>query len=235
LDKKKIENTLEELYKSSKERKFDESIELIVTLKNINLKNKSQRLNYAINIPKPYLKKIDSLLFVKDTNLAKEVIGIVDEIVLAEDIQKISKKDGKKLAKKYGVFLAEGPVMLTVGKYLGQVLSPRGKMPQIAPPNPNAIKALINSSLSKLNINNSKNKNSVSIQLRVGKKSQSVSDVSENILAVYNSLLEKLPAGKQNLKTIYIKTTMSESLKVGDKEWITQKNGDLLNLKKYLI
>jgi len=108
--------------------------------------------------------------------------------------------------------------MLTVGKYLGQVLSPRGKMPQIAPPNPNAIKALINNSLSKLKINNSKNKNSVSIQLRVGKKSQSVSDVSENILAVYNSLLEKLPAGTQNLKSIYVKTTMSKSLKIGDKE-----------------
>jgi large subunit ribosomal protein L1 len=218
LDKKIIENTLEQLYKSSKERKFDESIELIVTLKNITLKNKSQRVNYSINIPKPYITKVNSLLFVKDTNLAKEVKGIVDKIVMEDEISKISKKDGKKLAREYGVFLAEGPVMLTVGKYLGQVLSPRGKMPLIAPPNPNAIKNLINNANSKLIIDNSKNKNSVSIQLRIGKRSQAVSDVSQNVLAVYNSLLDKLPAGKQNIKKVYLKTTMSNTVMVGDKE-----------------
>jgi large subunit ribosomal protein L1 len=218
LEKKDIEKTLSKVYESSKPRKFDESVEIIVTLANINLKNKSQRLNYTISLPKPFIKKVDSLLFVKDKNLAKEVDGIVDKVVLEEEIKELSKKDAKQLANKYGVFLAEGPVMLTVGKYLGQILSPRGKMPVIAPPNPQVIQSIVNGATSKVLINNSKNKTSVSIQLRVGKRSQSISDVADNIKTIYTSIIEKLPVGKQNFKKMYIKTTMSKPFKVGDEQ-----------------
>jgi len=228
-EKPVLEKALTELTSVSKKRNFDEAIEMIVTLKNINVKNKDQRVEYTISVPHPYLDQVKSLVFVKDKNLAQELKGVVDKVIMDDEISKISKKDAKIMAEEYRVFLAEGPVMLTVGKHLGQVLSPRGKMPLIAPPNINAIKTLITASISQQKISNKKNKSSVALQIKIGKKSQSVSDLADNSLVVIKSLIDKLPNGFQNLNHIYLKTTMSKPIKVGDDKWDTLNLGDILN------
>ena len=141
--------------------------------------------------------------------------GIVDKVIVEEEISKISKKDAKKLANEFDVFLAEGSVMLVVGKFLGQSLSPKGKMPQIAPLNADAVKSILKSMLSKVVLSNKKNKSSVAMQIKIGKRSQDAVKIAENTMVVYNSLIEKLPAGKQNIKSIYFKTTMSTPHKLG--------------------
>ena len=215
-EKSVVEKALTELMSVSKKRNFDEAVEMIVTLKNITVKNKDQRIEYTINLPHPYLDSVKSLVFVKDKNLAQELKGVVDKVIMDDEIPKISKKDAKKMTEEYRVFLAEGPVMLTVGKHLGQALSPRGKMPMIAPPNVNAIKTLINASISQQKISNKKNKSSVALQIKVGKRSQGVSDLSDNALVIIKSLIDKLPNGFQNLHSIYIKSTMSKTIKVGE-------------------
>lgn len=215
-EKSVVEKALTELMSVSKKRNFDEAVEMIVTLKNITVKNKDQRIEYTINLPHPYLDSVKSLVFVKDKNLAQELKGVVDKVIMDDEIPKISKKDAKKMTEEYRVFLAEGPVMLTVGKHLGQALSPRGKMPMIAPPNVNAIKTLINASISQQKISNKKNKSSVALQIKVGKRSQGVSDLSDNALVIIKSLIDKLPNGFQNLHSIYIKSTMSKTIKMGD-------------------
>lgn len=220
MDKKVIEGALNTLYSGAKERKFDESIELIITFKNLNIKNKEHRVDYFVNMPHPYLQSVKSLVFVKDKHLAEGLKGVVDKIILDEDIQKISKKEVKKMSADYDVFLAEGPVMLTIGKYLGQVLSPRGKMPIIAPGNPLAIKNIIDQATSRIKVSNTKNKSSVALQLKVGRKSMNKPDVAENVMAIYNSIIEKLPAGKHNVRALYVKTTMSKPEKVGGGEWL---------------
>ncbi|HOD89765.1 MAG TPA: hypothetical protein PKK56_01635 [archaeon] len=218
MDKLEITRTLEKLYSSSKKRNFDESIELIVTFRGLNIKNKDHRFEYTLDIPYPFVSKLQTVAFVKDKNLAEGLKGIVDKIIFDVDIPKISKKEAKVLANTYDLFLAEGPVMLVVGKYLGQVLSPRSKMPTIIPPNPNVVKTIIDSYRTKIKISNKKNKSSVALQLKIGKKNQSIDQIAENVLKVYNSLLEKLPAGKQNIKEVYLKTTMSTPMKVGEKQ-----------------
>ncbi len=216
MDKKNFEKAIDLSLKNSKERKFDESLEMIVSLKNIALKNKEQRIDFVINLPHAYKKEIKSVIFLKDKNLASLSKGIINKIYLEEEISKISKKDAKKLANEHDVFLAEGPVMLTVGKSLGQVLSPRNKMPVIAPPNIDAIKALLKSSIAKQKISNKKNKSSVAIQTKFGKRSLSVNDLAENAFFIYNAIVERLPAGEHNIKNILIKTTMGSPIKVGE-------------------
>jgi len=232
-EKQVVEKAITELLSISKKRNFDEAVEMIVTLKNINVKNKDQRIEYTINLPHPYLDKVKSLVFVKDKNLAQELKGVVDKVIMDDEIPKISKKDAKKMAEEYKVFLAEGPVMLTVGKHLGQALSPRGKMPMIAPPNVNAIKTLITASISQQKISNKKNKSSVALQVKVGKKSQGKSDLTDNAVMIIKSLIDKLPNGFQNLHTIYIKSTMSKTIKMGDDKWDTQNHGDIPSLMIY--
>jgi large subunit ribosomal protein L1 len=215
MDKKVFESSLQNLFTKIKKRNFDESIDLIFTFKNLNIKNKDHRFDYFVTIPHPFIKKIKTLAFIRDKHNLETLKGIVDKMILDEDVSKINKKDAKKLANEFDFILAEGPAMLTVGKFLGQVLSPRGKMPVIMPPNSQAVKNLIESQVLKVKVSNKKNKSSVSIMLKIGKKSQEFSSIAENTLAIYNSLIEKLPNGKQNIKDVIYKTTMSAPVKVG--------------------
>jgi large subunit ribosomal protein L1 len=181
----------------------------------MNIKNKDHRFEYFVTIPHPFITKIKTLAFVKNKQYFESLKGIVDKVILDDEISKIPKKDAKKLANEYDLILAEGPAMLTVGKFLGQVLSPRGKMPIIMPPAEQAVSNLIASQLTKVKVSNKKSKSSVSIMLKIGKKSQPTNDIAENTLSVVNSLFEKLPNGKQNIKDVVFKTTMSAPIKVG--------------------
>lgn len=215
MDKKVLETTLQTLFSGLKKRNFDEAVDLIITFKNMNIKNKDHRFEYFVTIPNPFNTKIKTLAFVKNKHFVESLKGIVDKVIVDEEVSKIAKKDAKKLAKEFDLILAEGSAMLTVGKYLGQILSPRGKMPVVMPPNEQAVQNLIAAQLTKLKITNKKSKSSVSLLVKIGKKSQDAKAIAENTLVVYNSLLEILPNGKQNLKDIIYKTTMSAPIKVG--------------------
>jgi len=215
MDKKVLETTLQTLFSGLKKRNFDEAVDLIITFKNMNIKNKDHRFEYFVTIPNPFITKIKTLAFVKNKHFVESLKGIVDKVIVDEEVSKIAKKDAKKLAKEFDLILAEGSAMLTVGKFLGQILSPRGKMPVVMPPNEQAVQSLIAAQLTKLKVTNKKSKSSVSLLVKIGKKSQDAKAIAENTLVVYNSLLERLPNGKQNLKDIIYKTTMSAPIKVG--------------------
>lgn len=215
MDKKTLENYLQTLLTSSKKRNFVESIDLIVTFKNLNVKNKDHRFEYFLNLPHAFLSKIKTLVFVREKQFLESLKGIADKIISDENILKITKKEAKKLAQEFDLILAEGQTMLSVGKHLGQVLSPRGKMPSVMPATPQAVKNLIDSTLSKVKITNKKSKTSVSVLVKIGNKNQTPQQLSENAFAVITSLFEKLPNGKQNIKDIMFKTTMGAPVKVG--------------------
>ena len=214
MNKKDFEVTLQKLLSDAKKRNFDESVDVIFTFKNMNLKNKEHRFEFFVTIPNPFIKKLKTLIFVKDKQLLESAKGIVDKIIPEDKIKSLSKKDIKKLAQDYDLLLAEGQAMLSVGKYLGQTLSPRGKMPQIVPANPQAIKAFIDSAYAKVKLSNKKNKSSVAVQTRIGKRSLDASQIADNTMVVYNALVDKLPAGIHNIRRVLFKTTMSAPIKV---------------------
>jgi len=214
LNKKDFEDTFQKLISDAKKRNFDESVDVIFTFQNMNLKNKDNRFEFFVTIPNPFITKLKTLIFVKDKQLLESVKGIVNKIIPEDKIKSLSKKEIKQLAQEYDLLLAEGQAMLSVGKYLGQTLSPRGKMPQIVPANPQAIKAFIDSSYAKVKVSNKKNKSSVAVQTRIGKRSLSPSQIADNTMVVYNALVDKLPAGVHNIRHILFKTTMSKPIKV---------------------
>ena len=57
--------------------------------------------------------------------------GKVDKIINDKEIEALA-KDKAKLAElmSFDALFAEGPCMLTVAKFLGQQLAPKGKMPK---------------------------------------------------------------------------------------------------------
>ena len=52
------------------------------------------------------------------------------------------------------------------------------------------------------------------IHIAIGKEDQEITDVAENFSTVYNQLIHSLPLEDQNIKSAFIKLTMSKPLKI---------------------
>lgn len=203
--KKELEKALQELRKG-KERKFDQTVDLVINLKKFDLK-KSQ-VNLFINMPhKIKDKKICGFFETKQKGV---------ETITPEQFKKYSdKKELKKLIKKFDFFIAQGSVMPKVATTFGRVLGPAGKMPSpqlgivmnVSEKEIEDLKKRINNTL-KVKVKES------SIKLAVGKQSMPDKEVIENILSVYNYVVKALPKDKENIKNIKLKFTMTKPIKI---------------------
>lgn len=202
---KQLGKALSELRKS-KERNFNQTVDLIVNLRKIDVKKNS--LNLIITLPhKIKDKKIAGFLEAENKN--------VDTVTPAEFKKYSDKSELRKLVKKYDFFIAQANLMPKVATTFGRSLGPAGKMPSpqlgiIANLNDeeiNDLKKKINQVL-KIRLKEP------SVKVPIGKEDMSDSEIIENIMAVYNSLLKELPAKKENIKNIEIKFTMSKPRKI---------------------
>ena len=122
-----------------------------------------------------------------------------------------NKKAAKQLAKACKSFLAEAPLMPLIGKIFGPVLAPRNKMPKPIPPTVASIEPLIEKELSSIKI---ALKDSPTVQCGVGSEDTDEEQITDNIMAVISGIQEVLPKGKEQIKNIYIKLTMSKPIKI---------------------
>jgi large subunit ribosomal protein L1 len=123
------------------------------------------------------------------------------------------KRASRKFINKYDFFLADTKLMPLVGKSLGQLLGPRGKMPTPVPFN-----APIESFLSRFKTSiRVRVKNSLSITCKVGDVTMDEHQVAGNAIAVINNLSAKLPNGNKNIRKYMIKTTMGKAIKLEHK------------------
>ncbi|MFH1240021.1 MAG: hypothetical protein V1672_02285 [Candidatus Diapherotrites archaeon] len=213
-----MKNALESLKKvneTSKERKFAQSIELIINFRGLNFKKPENQIDVRVELPHATGKiSGKSLLFAKDTTFVASVKNKVDRIIMEEEISKLSKKDVGLIISQFDILMAEGPVMLTVGKHLGQILAPKGKMPSPVQPTDSSVRQTLTKLSTATRVTNKKGKFMPLVQVVVGKEGMPENDIAENMVAVYNSVLNSLPGKKQNIKNIYVKKTMSPAVKV---------------------
>lgn len=203
--KKQLQTALDELRKS-KERKFDQTIDLIINLQKFDVR-KSQ-INLFTTLPhKIKEKKIGA--FLESQNPIIETITS-DKFKLYSDKTKL-----KKLVKKYDFFIAQASLMPKVATTFGRVLGPAGKMPS-----PqlgiimNADEKSINDLKKKINNSVKIRAKEASIKLAIGKQSMKDEDIIENILSIYSTILKELPKEKDNVRNIEIKFTMTKPQKI---------------------
>jgi len=203
--KEQLKQSLKELRKD-KERKFDQTVDLIVNLQKFDVKK--NQLNIFINVPhKIKDKKIAGFLESKNAN--------IETITQSEFKNYVDKKKLKNLVKKFDFFIAQGSLMPKVATTFGRVLGPAGKMPSpqlgiILNADEKTIEELkkkINSSI-KIKIKEA------SIKLSVGKQSMKDEELIENILTIYQAILKELPREKENVKNIKLKFTMTKPRKI---------------------
>ena len=135
----------------------------------------------------------------------------VDLLIKPEEIGDLSKdkKKFKKIAEAHDFFIAEAPLMPTIGKTLGTVLGPRGKMPRPVPPNAD-ISGLVKNLRNTIKIR-AKNK---TFHTTVGNEEMPKENIADNIDAIIKRLEGKLERGRMNIGSVYIKTTMGPSERV---------------------
>ena len=133
------------------------------------------------------------------------------------DIPNLKKKDVDLLLKDYNVFLAEGPSILSVGKYLGQQLAPKGRMPKPITASVANLEQSLRSASTFTKVTNKKGKFMPLIQVMLGKENFKDETLADNFMEIYNSVLNALPGREANLKSVLVKFTMGLPIKVGQK------------------
>ena len=136
IDIKEIIEAVKEAKEKAKERKFKESIDLSISFKNLDLKKPENRISAEVTLPHPINKPVKVCVIASgDLEVRAKNEGI-DSVLSRTDLEKFlsDRKAAKKLAKQFDFFLAQVDLMPLVGRSLGPVLGPRGKMPKPIPP-----------------------------------------------------------------------------------------------------
>lgn len=203
-----IKTALAELRKG-KQRKFDQTLDLIVNLKNFDVRKEA--LNTFIAVPNSGQKKICAFL--------NKTTKLVDTII-ADDFSRYKEnKDLKKLAKRYDMFLAAAPLMGKVATTFGRVFGPMNKMPSplsgiIMKEDEASIKEMVEKMNKMVRVKNKE----MAIKLPIGKFSMKDSELEENIQAAIKGLEAKLPRANDNIKEVLIKFTMTKPILIVDKK-----------------
>ena len=211
MDKTQVIKVLEQL--NDKKRKFVQSYDLIVNLKDIDIKTKP--VDAFVVLPHSRGKKIKVCALIAQ-ELAEQASKECDMAIRETDFDVYKDKiKSKSLAKKYDFFIAQATLMPQIAGAFGRSLGPRGKMPNpkagcVVPPNAN-LSQLITRLQKTVAV---KAKTAPVIQCTVGSEQMSNEEVADNIMMVYNTLLKMLPNEAQNVKCVYLKKSMSEPVKV---------------------
>jgi len=216
MDKNTVKEALKQAKESSKQRKFKQTIDLIINLRGLNLKKTEQQVEAFVGLHYPKGKKVRVAAFV-GPELKEEADKVCDTTVFSDDFEKYQKdkKLTKKLAQEHDFFIAQANIMPKVAQTFGKVLGTRGKMPNpkagcVVPPKTQLTP--LYDRLQKLVV--AKAKEQMSIKAVVGSEDQNEDEVIDNILTLYNAILHKLPQEDQNIKTVLVKLTMGKPVEV---------------------
>jgi len=218
MEKKDFQKAITFCRDLGKKRKFDQSVEMAVNFKGIDFKKADNRVELDVKLPHATGKQgnLQVLVFVKDNVFASDIKDKVAKVIIDSEIPNLKKKDVDNLIKEYSLFLAEGQTMLTVGKYLGQQLAPKGRMPKPVQNNVQALEQVLKGASTFTKITNKKGKFMPVIHTMIGKENFKDEELLENILAIYNPLVSSLPNKEGNIKSVFVKFTMGKSIKVGE-------------------
>ena len=209
--KENLQTAIQQAIEKAPDRSFVESVEISFTIKDVDLKIPTNRIQEEVRLPSGRGKPVKIAMFAGGEMAAKAKAGGLDVIdpSTIEDLGG-NKQKARKVAKQYDFFLSEIPHMGTVGRFLGGVLGPRGKMPRPVPPVVDP--SVIASGLQSTTVIKSRDK--ITFQASFGTRNQSHEELLKNAMEVYNRVTSKLERGVGNIRSLYIKTSMGPANKI---------------------
>jgi large subunit ribosomal protein L1 len=203
-----IENIKE--LKQLKKRNFEESIEVGINLKDVDMVDPKNRINEEIILPAGRGRDLKVAVIASEEMRTKAKNA--DYLYSLEDLNNFTddKKSFKKVVKDIDFFVAESTFMGNVGKNLGIILGPRGKMPKPLPPgqDPTALIENLKKSV------RARSKDKITFHVPIGTKTMNDEDLFTNLNTVMKRVISHLDKGKGNIASAYIKSTMSKAIAI---------------------
>lgn len=197
-----------QLVKELATAKFDESIDVAVNL-GVDARKSDQMVRGAVVLPKGIGKTVRVAVFAQGDNVQKakdagaDIVGFDD---LAADI-KAGKID-------FDVVIATPDAMRVVGQ-LGQILGPRGLMPnpKVGTVSPDVAGAVKNAKAGQVQYRTDKGG---IIHCTIGRASFAVDDLKENLVALLDALQRAKPASSKGVyfKRLSVSSTMGAGVRV---------------------
>lgn len=205
----KFKEALQELRNTSEKRKFDQTLDLVINLKNFD--PQKETVNTFVLLPFPAKnKKIAAFL---DTIKKFDAVPL---IITKESMDKITPKDMKKYAKEHDFFIASAKLMPQVAAKFGKSLGTTGKMPDpkigsvLMQENETALKETVEKLKKTVKIKSKER----SLKIPLAKESMTDEQILENIDKTFKAVIQALPKKEINVRNVMLKFTMSKSIKV---------------------
>ena len=197
-----------QLIKESATAKFDESIDIAVNL-GVDARKSDQMVRGSVVLPKGIGKTVRVAVFAQGDNVQKakdagaDIVGFDD---LAAEI-KAGKMD-------FDVVIATPDAMRVVGQ-LGQVLGPRGLMPnpKVGTVSADVVTAVKNAKAGQVQYRTDKGG---IVHCTIGRASFAVDDLKENLAALMDALQRAKPASSKGIyfKRLSVSSTMGAGVRV---------------------
>lgn len=194
-----------------KKRNFSQSFELVVTLKDIDVKKLDLNVNEVVFLPNKLSEEAKVAVFAVGDNALRAERAGADRVIEAGELDRLAseKRTAKKLAREYQFFLADTGLMPKIGKILGQYLGPKGRMPTPVPPAA-PLETMLSRYRTAVRV---KARGSLSVAGKIGDESLDDSKIADNALAVIGQVEKKLPNGEKNIHSLLVKKTMGKVVK----------------------
>jgi large subunit ribosomal protein L1 len=192
-------------------RNFTETVDLAINLRDLDLNDPSNRVDESVVLPSGTGQDTQIVVFatgetaIRAEEVADQVLGPDELEDLGDDTDA-----AKDLAEETDFFVAEANMMQNIGRFLGTVLGPRGKMPTPLQPDDDVVETV------------NRMKNSVQLRsrdrrtfhTRVGARDMTADDIADNIDVIIRRLEADLEKGPLNIDSIFVKTTMGPAVEV---------------------
>ena len=206
-----IQDAVSRALEEAPERNFRETVDLAINLRDLDLNDPNNRVDESIVLPRGTGQETRIVVFAEgETALRAE--DVADDVLDGDALEELGgdDDDAKDLADETDFFIAEANMMQDIGRYLGTVLGPRGKMPTPLQPDDDVVETI------------ERMKNTVQVRsgdrrtfhTRVGAQDMEIDDIADNIDVIIRRLEADLEKGPQNIDGIYVKTTMGPASEV---------------------
>ncbi len=208
---KKITDSIKKALDAAKPRNFTETVEISINLRDIDLTLPKNRIEEEIVLPMGRGRSVRVALFASG-EMAVKARGSADTVIAPEEIEALAEDQAraKQMAQTHDFFVAEAPLMPAIGRRLGTVLGPRGKMPRPIPPgtDPGPVIANLKGAV------RVRSRDKPTFHAPVGTRDMKAADLAENVETILKRVESHLPRGRFNINSVYVKTTMGPAVRV---------------------
>jgi len=197
---------------TKKKYKFEQSFDVAINFrkKELDVSKPENRFNQEVILPNALFPPAKVCAFGDGEFAEKAVEAGISRVVGKEEIPRLGeeKKERKLLAKGFDFFISAVDAMPLVGRYLGQALGPRGKMPKPFPPQAD-LSSIVDQYQRTVRV---RMRNTPTFHVKVGHVKMSDREIADNIASILSFVDSK--GFIDRVGRVVVKTTMGPPIEL---------------------